>query len=331
MVVLRFDGGQYALPRVALGPFQTVTGSLKEAIAKGKKDLDGNSPRRSAAGRYSGFKRSRILSSGGLDVRHESGSGREFQLLLSVHMFAAYFTPQPSDTWLFPSSITLPYLGLQPISTRQRRYDCNNSNLGAFDVTSSTTYSSGNGAIFSFSNSTIQAVGIGSTTFGGQAPRNTDTPPHCPVQSQTSPGGNGTVQKPSSLKVISAKSVGCPPDANYGIMIDVTYQVLDAATTPILSSGMVPYEKVTWVDGSKDDKQLGDATDSQGEFHDNPVGVCLSLPFTKDLKTTQEIRMRVNQTDYVVRSQTFTITAPSGAAGFGHGTIKNGSDINVSR
>jgi hypothetical protein len=79
------------------------------------------------------------------------------------------------------------------IATRQNRFDCNNSNLGTFDISSSTVYSSGNSGILRFTVNTIQAVRVGPATFGGVAPRNTEVAPNCPVLAQANPAGSGTV------------------------------------------------------------------------------------------------------------------------------------------
>ncbi len=194
MVVLRFDGGQYALPRVTLGPFQTVSISLRDVVATAKKDLDGNSPPSSQIGKVLWFQEEPDSLIGRAEISDVRGrTTASFSCFYPCNCGLPYFTPNTSDTWLYPGNITLPYLGTQLISTDQRRYDCNDSNLGTFDVTSSTAYSSGNSGIFQFTSSTIQAVGAGSTTFGGQTLRNTEAPPACPVQSQADPGGSGTV------------------------------------------------------------------------------------------------------------------------------------------
>jgi hypothetical protein len=141
------------------------------------------------------------------------------------------------------------------------------------------------------------------------------------------------VQVPTSLRVVSATSVGCPGSMNYGIRTDVLYQVLDQSRQPLQSAGMTPYEQGTFFTGGNFDQQLGPATAAGGTFHDNPVGVCSSIPIPGlPLTNTQNIRMRVGNTDYPVRSQHYTLSAPAGAAGFGHGTLTNDlNDINVSR
>jgi hypothetical protein len=156
-------------------------------------------------------------------------------------------------------------------------------------------------------------------------------PPFCPTSNIGCAGG-GTVQVPTSLNVVSATSVGCPGSANYGIQIDVRYQVMGQNSQPIQSAGMVPYESGTWwTGGSFGPQQLGAPTAADGTFHDNPVGLCSNLPINQPLTATQNITINVNGQDFSVRSQSLTLTVPPGASGFGHGTITNGSDINVSR
>lgn len=136
---------------------------------------------------------------------------------------------------------------------------------------------------------------------------------------------------PTSLSVVSATSVGCPGSMNYGERIDVQYQVLDQYMKPLKMAGMVPYEKGTFFTGGNFDQQLGAPTASDGTFHDNPVGVCSRFPIPGlPLTATQAIRIGADGNP--VRSQTLTLSAPAGAAGFGHGTIVNSlMDINVSR
>ncbi len=194
MVVLRFDGGQYTLPRVALEPFQTVSLNLREVTAGGRKDLDGNSLPASGSGKVLWFQEEPDSLIGRAEIYNvQEGVAASYGCFYPCNCNLPYFTPNTSDTWLSPSSLTLGYLQTQLIATVQRRYDCNNSNLGSFDISSSTVYSSGNTGIFKFTGSSIQAVSVGSGSFSGQAPRNTETPPYCPAQSQANPSGTGKV------------------------------------------------------------------------------------------------------------------------------------------
>lgn len=177
----------------------------------------------------------------------------------------------------------------------------------------------------------------------------------CTNQAYTPTGGDN-VQKPTSLKVLSVTVLpngagppnGCPPSANYGIMVDIKYQVLDQNSKAIALSSMTPHETGTYFDGSPLNSDIGPAagyptssqtTASDGTFHDVPFGVCSSLPLSNPgLTATQNITVVMpGGSSFSVRSQTATVTAP-GSASFGHGTLKNnitspgtGSDINATR
>ena len=162
--------------------------------------------------------------------------------------------------------------------------------------------------------------------------------PSCPIAQNPVAQASAFVQVPTSLKVLSAVSVGCPGSKNYGITIDVQYQVLDQTGQVIKVAGMIPWEKGTFFTGGNFDQQLGMPTLSDGTFHDIP-GACSPVPIPGlPLTATQAITMHVGTTvSPVIRNQTLTLSAPAGAAGFGHGTIKNNlppdpnQDINVSR
>lgn len=165
-----------------------------------------------------------------------------------------------------------------------------------------------------------------------------------------------TVQVPTSLSVISASVLpdgsgppnGCPGSANYGIKIDIKYQVLDQNMAPLQSSNMTPHEKGTFFTGGNFDSDIGPVsgyptssknTAPDGTFHDVPFGACSNLPISNPgLTGTQNITIiMADGTTYPVRSQSWTVTAP-GSASFGHGEIKNaisspgsGSDVDKTR
>lgn len=141
------------------------------------------------------------------------------------------------------------------------------------------------------------------------------------------------VLTPKSLKVVSATNLGCTGSHNYGIQIDVLYQVLDQSGQPLQVAGLIPWEQGTFLTGGNVDQQLGAATDASGTFHDTPLGVCSAIPIPGlPLTNTQNISMHINTSVFPVRTQHYTLSAPAGAAGFGHGTLKNDlGDINVSR
>lgn len=168
---------------------------------------------------------------------------------------------------------------------------------------------------------------------------------------QQSESKNFFVQVPTSLLFMSANVLpdgpdppsGCPGSANYGIMIDLRWRVLDqnSPSNPILSANMIPHENGTFSDGTPFESDIGPKagyptsakfTASDGSFHDVPLGLCLSVPISEPGRTsTQNITIIVpGGTSYLVRSQTWTVKAP-GAASFGHGTITNGFDVSASR
>ncbi len=166
---------------------------------------------------------------------------------------------------------------------------------------------------------------------------------------QTSNSINYFVQVPTSLSFLggsvlpdgTAPPAGCLPSTPYGIFADLQYQVNDQSGAPIQSSSMTPHETGTLFTGESIDNNIGPVagyptssatTASDGTFHDVPFGYCQNLPISNPGKTaTQNITIiRPDGVSSPVRSQTWTVTAP-GASSFEHGTLKNGSDITVSR
>jgi hypothetical protein len=153
-----------------------------------------------------------------------------------------------------------------------------------------------------------------------------------------------TVQKPNSLSVLSVKVLptgttgdyGCVPGYDYGIAVDIKYQVLDQRNPPqaIMSSNMIPHEKGTFSDGTPYDNNIGPTyisttsknTAADGTFHDAPMELCSIAPFSGKTQT-QNVTVLIGSGSYPVRSQTFTYSS----SGAGHGTITNGSDISASR
>ena len=129
---------------------------------------------------------------------------------------------------------------------------------------------------------------------------------------------------------------------NYGIMVDIEYQVLDQNGVPIASANMTPHEKGTLFSGTPYDNNIGPTgfknstknTAADGTFHDVPFGVCANGTFSS-VTSTQNITMIMpDGSTPAVRSQTFTATGQTA----GHGTLKNsisspgtGSDISATR
>jgi hypothetical protein len=159
-----------------------------------------------------------------------------------------------------------------------------------------------------------------------------------------SSGGAGvtvTVQVPATLKVLSVGVLpngttgdyGCLTGYDYGIMVDIKYQVLDQGGQAMKSSAMEPHENGTLFGGTAYDNDIGPTristtskyTAADGTFHDAPVGYCTIGVFSGK-QATQNITILLNSSSYAVRSQTFTASS----SGFGHGSITNGSDISAS-
>lgn len=180
-------------------------------------------------------------------------------------------------------------------------------------------------------------------------------PPSCPTENLGAPA-QGTVQVPTSLQFVSVSvlpdgstgAFGCAPSNNYGIRVDIKYQVVDQQSPPkpISSSKMTPHEKGTLFDGTAYDNNVGPVsgyptsgatTASDGTFHDVPFGYCQNTPINTAKTATQNLTIIIGTKSYPVRSQNWSVSAP-GSQSFGHGTIQNsitspgtGSDVSASR
>jgi hypothetical protein len=147
-------------------------------------------------------------------------------------------------------------------------------------------------------------------------------------------------QIPTSLKVLSVtvlptgttNNSGCAPTADYGIQVDIKYQVLDQAGQPILQSGMTPYEAVQFATGGSKSGNIGPTqnsnssltTASDGTFHDVPLGACTTGVFSN----ANELQViYINFPTYKVRQNSFIINS----TGAGHGSITNSTDVTASR
>lgn len=142
-------------------------------------------------------------------------------------------------------------------------------------------------------------------------------------------------QVPTSLHVESATDMTrSNPAMNYGIFIDVKYQVLDQNGKPIQSDKMQIMESGTFGDGTKysgpivSKKADENHTQSDGTFHDKPVGDTRPKPVKGSIKIQQNITIVMGDKQYKVRSQTYTVTSE----GYGKGRIVNDlGDIDVTR
>jgi hypothetical protein len=165
---------------------------------------------------------------------------------------------------------------------------------------------------------------------------------------QATGGGTPTVQEPGSLKLVKATILqqgtglqsGCPP-GDYGIKIDVDYQVMDKSGVPmpIASANMEPQENVPGLTNGYQDiggpqpkyPQSAKFTRADGTFDDVAVGTCPPLPVTSLTPfqyPNQSIQILLNGIAYPVRTNSYsysTTNLPN------HGTITNGKDINASQ
>ncbi|MGH9734947.1 MAG: hypothetical protein ACRD8A_10205 [Candidatus Acidiferrales bacterium] len=172
-------------------------------------------------------------------------------------------------------------------------------------------------------------------------------------------GASGAVtgQVPTYLKVVqvnvlptgSSGNYGCTPTSDYGIQIDIEYQVEDSSLNPIQSPSMTPYETGESFFGDSFANDVGPSrisdtsknTSSTGIFHDAPFGVCQTAPYTTGeipFSAQQNLSIIVGGTYYPVRSQNWTMTDAIGSYGLDHGSIHNtitsggsGMDVNASR
>lgn len=163
-------------------------------------------------------------------------------------------------------------------------------------------------------------------------------------------------QTPTSLQAVKVEVLklgndgdsGCTPTNAFGVKIAVTYQVLDQNGKPIKNNGMVAQEKVAegdlktaegeklkvsgtngeWKDiGPSRNSQTSRTTNDNGQFVDAPLGMC--GPGSFEYTFEQQIRIKVGNKNYNVRSQKFTVTASPIQNNQFTNTISNGSDVNA--
>jgi hypothetical protein len=223
-----------------------------------------------------------------------------------------------------------------------------------------TGYINPSGITFSSGNTSIVTINSGGG-MQGQAPGTTsvsfsmdDSPiyeldcsnyPYCPFANIGGGAPTTVGQIPTSLKLVTAPPTilqqgnnnatnGCPL-GNYGIEIDIDYQVLDQNGAPIASANMEPQENIPGVTTGYQDigpsriSGTSTFTRADGTFDDAPVGKCPPVPVTTLTPfATQSIQILLNGTAYPVRTNSYsysTTNLPN------HGTVTNGKDINASQ
>jgi hypothetical protein len=188
---------------------------------------------------------------------------------------------------------------------------------------------------------THSGVGVGSTTSNAFGSLLGNGIRACSVRPFPTSGGVN-VQVPGSLKVLSINVLptgttgdhGCTPTQDYGIELDITYQVLDKRNPaqPLKNATMVPHEHIVSGSQSSDEdictsriSTCKHTTDANGIWHDAPVGGCFNGPISIDF--TQAITIIFNGVSYPVRNNSFSLNTSSVT----HGTITNSSDIQKTR
>jgi hypothetical protein len=207
-------------------------------------------------------------------------------------------------------------------------------------------WGSSNTGVATLPNSTLHTVAVGSATGSTRIDLESSHPEpsgNC-LTTTRNPQQGVTVQVPTSLSVLNVTvlpngqglNFGCSGLGNYGIKVDIKYQVLDQNGSPILSPQMTPHEHGTSFTGSPYDNNIGPTgftnstatTAADGTFHDVPFGVCANGAFSS-VTATQFITMILpDGSAPSVRGQTVTATGQSA----GHGTLKNSvGDISATR
>lgn len=136
-----------------------------------------------------------------------------------------------------------------------------NGTTGDQDITKGSSWTSDNTPVATVSAGLTSGISAGSATLAvkyAQEPESVQgcgDPPTCKNPPLVSPEGNppGTVQVPTSLSVLNVTvlpngqgvNFGCSGLANYGILVDIKYQVLDQNGNPITSANMTPHGQGT--------------------------------------------------------------------------------------
>ena len=154
-----------------------------------------------------------------------------------------------------------------------------------------------NSSVATASNAVVTGVGAGQTTHYANGIENITVGKQCTRSNRGSNGPVG-VQVPTSLKVLSVTVLpngsgppnGCPGSQNYGIKVDIKYQVLDQDSNSIQASSMTPHEKGVLFDGTAFDTDIGpfpgyptssQNTATDGTFHDVPFRGVRKRPYQR--------------------------------------------------
>jgi len=241
-------------------------------------------------------------------------------------------------------------------TTAQFSAIANYSDGTEYDITGGALWTSSNSSIASVNAAgVVSGVASGSAFIdasydgivGGVCPNPPEWDGGCPTASFEG-AQSVTVQVPTSLTVLSTNVLttggssvpdhGCVPGFDYGISVDIKYEVWDQQSPPrpIQNATMVPHEHVVWANGQINDNDIGPTristtshtTAADGTFHDAPVQMCSALPSATD-SNTQTITIILSGSSYTVRTQRISFSATTLP---GHGTVTNDlGDINKTR
>jgi hypothetical protein len=338
---LSFTGGDYSFP-IHLGPKALYTFNISEVINNQIPDSAGNIIPSSV---HAGSAELEGTQGENEDILVAFDAGT-YNVVKATCIMRCTTCHGATSFWVQ----TVPF-GVPVSSHRQLNAIEQIDSGGQIDLTTSSSWSSSATSIASVSSGLVSGLSGGDVTITTTSPTLTQagtdcqpyTPPPCPRTPMQAPG-SGTVQVPTSLLFLNVTvlpngqglNFGCSGLANYGIRVDIKYQVLDQKGSPILSADMTPHEHGTRFSGSPYDSNIGPSgftnstatTAADGTFHDVPFGVCANGVFSS-LTATQFITMIMpDGSAPSVRGQTFTATGQSA----GHGTLQNSvGDISATR
>jgi hypothetical protein len=344
-----FTGGHYKYP-IHLGPRASNTFNMSEIVHSQIPDAEGNIIPSS-------------IHEGSARISGQHGLPEHILLAMDASSYNVVkatcgFICLPCEAIADDGDIDAPPVNMGVGGTDTVKFMVQLQNGDQADYTNLTTWSTSDTSIASVQSAgVIQGVAVGDfTTYANGPDENTgaecctyDGECTCPSEPLVGSGG-GTVQVPTSLSVLSVTvlpngqglNYGCSGLANYGIMVDIKYQVLDQNGNPIASANMTPYEQGVGFSGSPYSGNIGPTgftnstltTAADGTFHDVPFGVCANGAFSSATNTQNITMVMPDGSTPAVRSQTFTATGKTA----GHGTLNNaitspgaGSDISATR
>ena len=328
--------------RIGLEPYQTVAIDIQKLKDSKKRDVRGHVfPERAMRGQVVWYEElPRSIIGRAEQVNAVAGIARSFSCSNPCPC-----PPNFKNGFLSPSSVTGPVGDQGSMFTPFiNEVDCNGVVDGPFAWGANNWTSSNTTVATVTSSGTESCLSPGTTTITAfmTVPKNLTSGDQCLLHNGTGTGsGPMTVQKPMSLQVLSASilptgttgAYGCTPTSDFGIKLDVMYQVLDQNNQPIKDATMVPHEHVVYTTGQTVDQDICPSristcthtTDANGIWHDAPYGAC--APFKFSVGLTQKITIILNGVPYDVRTNNVSVSSTSA----GHGSISNGLDINKTR